>query len=303
MLNLFHPQLVVGTNSCEDMKYNKILVDRAEIIRESTYNISYPKLSGKYALHVVFAGEVDYTIDKRHITLVPGSFIFLNPGTCYTKSIDSATEVDTLTILFDPEFIINFESSGLLNANLLSDSSEVVKQRKIRLLESIYPLQGNIRFNLLQLVRQVEAEVCDPVLLMEYLNHTLLDYYDIYDSEVIKREASLQFLNGGTKTEILRRLSVARDYMVSNYRKRIQLDEIAQVSCLSVNHLLRTFKQAYQQSPHQFLTRIRLQQAKYLLKNTDYPVGEIVDIVGFECPSSFIRLFRNSFNVTPGQYR
>ena len=285
------------------MKYNKILVDKAEIIREITCNICYPKLTGKYALHVVFAGEVDYTIDKRQITLVPGSFIFLNPGTSYTKSTDSAVEVDTLTILFDPEFIDDFENSGLLTANLLSESSEVVKQRKVRLLESIYPLQGNIRFNLLQLAKQAETAVVNPELLNEYLKHILLDYYDIYDSEVIKREASLQFLNGGTKTEILKRLSVARDYMVSNYRKRIQLDEIALVACLSVNHLLRTFKQAYQQSPHQFLTRIRLQQAKYLLKNTDYPVGEIVDIIGFECPSSFIRLFRNSFNVTPGQYR
>jgi AraC family transcriptional regulator len=302
-LNLFHPQLVIGTNGREDMKYNKILVNGAEIIRESTYNMSYPKLTGKYALHVVFAGEVDYTIEKRHVTLVPGTFIFLNPGTSYTKNINSTIEVETLTILFDPDFVHDFESSVLLNEQLLSDSSEVIKQRKIHLLESIYPLQGDIRFNLLQLAKQVETGASDVMLLTEYLNHTLLDYYDIYDAEVVKREASLQFLNGGTKTEILRRLSVARDYMVSNYRKRVQLDEIAQVACLSVNHLLRTFKQAYRQSPHQFLTSIRLQQAKYLLKNTDYPVGEIVDIVGFECPSSFIRLFRNSFNVTPGQYR
>lgn len=285
------------------MKYNKILVNGVEIIRETTCNLCAPKLTGKYALHVVFAGEVDYTIEKRNITLVPGSFIFLNADTCYTKNIDSVTEVETLTILFEPEFVRDFESSVLLNEHLLSDSSEVIKQRKIRLLESIYPLQGDIRFNLLQLARQAETGVCDASLLTEYLNHTLLDYYDIYNSEVIKREASLQFLNGGTKTEILRRLAVARDYMVSNYKKRLQLDEIAQAACLSVNHLLRTFKQAYQQSPHQFLTRVRLQQAKYLLKNTDYPVGEIVDIIGFECPSSFIRLFRNSFNVTPGQYR
>src|SRR5690606_8438006 len=146
------------------------------------------------------------------------------------------------------------------------------KQRECRLVEFIYPLESNIKFNVLQLVRQMEQESGDPRLLVEYLNHTLLDYYEIYESEVIKREASLQFLNGSTKAEILKRLSVARDYMISNYKNRIQLEEIAQMACLSVNHLLRTFKQAYQQSPHQFLTKVRLQQAKYLLKNTDYPV-------------------------------
>lgn len=285
------------------MKYNNILVNGAEIIREITYSAYYPRLSGKYALHLVLAGEVSFSIERRHITLVPGSFIFLNPDTCYTQRIDSATEVEMLTILLDVDFICDFEQSTLFKEYLSQDFAKDVRKKGGRLVESIYALKGNIKFNVSQLIRQMENKEYDVSLLTAYLNHTLLDYYELYDSEVIKREASLQFLNDDTKTEILKRLSVARDYMVSNYKKRIQLDEIAQVACLSVNHLLRTFKQAYQQSPHQFLTMVRLQQAKYLLKNTNYPVGEIVDIVGFECPSSFIRLFRNSFNVTPGQYR
>lgn len=285
------------------MKYNKILVNGTEIISECTYNSCYPEFSGKYALHVVLTGEVDFTIEKRCVTLVPGSFIFFNPDTSYTKRIESEIEVSTLTVLFDPDFIHEFEGSTLFREYLSPEYADRFKQRECRLVEFIYPLESNIKFNVLQLVRQMEQESGDPRLLVEYLNHTLLDYYEIYESEVIKREASLQFLNGSTKAEILKRLSVARDYMISNYKNRIQLEEIAQMACLSVNHLLRTFKQAYQQSPHQFLTKVRLQQAKYLLKNTDYPVGEIVDIVGFECPSSFIRLFRNSFNITPGQYR
>ncbi|WP_316818541.1 AraC family transcriptional regulator [Pedobacter nyackensis] len=285
------------------MKYNKILVNGAEIIREITYNSCHSKFTGKYALHVVIKGEVNFTIEKRNITLAPGSFIFLNSDTVYTQEINSTMEVEKLTILLDADFIQEFEDSSLFKEYLLPDCPENFNLKRKRLVESIYPLEGDIKFNVLQLIRQIEDGVKNPQLLKAYLNHTLLDYYDLYNSEITKRAASLQFLNGSTKTEILRRLSVARDYMISNYKKRIQLDEIAQVACLSVNHLLRTFKQAYQQSPHQFLTGVRLQQAKYLLRNTNYPVGEIVDIVGFECPSSFIRLFRNSFNVTPGQYR
>lgn len=284
------------------MKYNNMLVDGTEIIREITSDARYTGLKGRYALHIVLTGEAAYTIQKRQITLVPGSFILLNPDTCYTQKIDSSVEVETMTILLDPQFVYDFECSGLFK-DYFGPDAEKFKRRGLRFVESIYPLEGNIKFNLSQLIRQLDSEVTDASLLKEYLTHLLLDYYELYDTEVIKREASLQFLNGGTKTEIMKRLSVARDYMISNYKKRIQLDEIAQTACLSVNHLLRTFKQAYQQSPHQFLTSVRLQQAKYLLRNTNYPVGEIVDIIGFECPSSFIRLFRNSFNVTPGQYR
>lgn len=285
------------------MKYNKTLVNGAEIIRECTYNSVCHDLTGKYALHVVLTGEVNFTIEKRNITLVPGSFIFINPGSCYTKEIASEEEVYMLSVLFEPVFIQGFECSSLFKEYLSPEYSVSFYHRETPLLEFICPLLGDMKFNVMQLIKQLETENTDPLVLEEYLNHALLDYYELYETEVIKREASLPFLNGNTKTEIMRRLSVARDYMISNYKERIQLDKIAQISCLSVNHLLRTFKQAYQLSPHQFLTKVRLHQAKYLLRNTDFPVSEIVDIVGFECPSSFIRLFRNSFNVTPGQYR
>ncbi|WP_256004686.1 MULTISPECIES: helix-turn-helix transcriptional regulator [Pedobacter] len=104
-------------------------------------------------------------------------------------------------------------------------------------------------------------------------------------------------------SEIQRRLDLARDFMARNYHRNIGLKDIAIASCLSVNHLLRNFKRAYHTSPYQYLRSLRLQHAKYYLKHSDYTVGQIVDVVGFECPSSFIRLFRSSFNITPGQYR
>lgn len=282
---------------------SSIFVNGNEIISETTYSAYYPELSGKYAFNVVFSGEADYIVERRNIKLVPDSFIFLNHDTCYSNKIDSAVEVKTFSVLFDPGFVHDFEYSNLLRDHELLDDHDEFKPRESRFVESIHPLRGNIKFNLLHLVKHVQNGLYDQLLLDEYLNHCLLNYYSLYHSEIIRREASLQFLNGTTKTEILKRLSVARDYMISNYNKRIHLEEIAQTACLSVNHLLRTFKQAYQQSPHQFLTKIRLQQAKHLLKNTEYPLSEIVDMVGFECPSSFIRLFRNSFKVTPGQYR
>ncbi|TCC86726.1 helix-turn-helix transcriptional regulator [Pedobacter hiemivivus] len=285
------------------MKYNRVLVDKNEVISESTYSAYYPKNTGKYALNVVLSGQANYTIEKREITLVPGSFIFLNHDTSYSNSIESKVEVNTFSVLFDPDFVADFEYSNLLQDHVLLDQPLRFKERERRFVESIHPLKGNIKFNLQHLAKHVENGVNDELLLSEYLNHCLANYYKLYHSEIIKREASLQFLNGTTKVEILKRLTVARDFMISNHNKRIRLEEVAQVACLSVNHLLRTFKQAYQQSPHQFLTGVRLQQAKHFLRNTDYPINEIVDIVGFECPSSFIRLFRNSFQITPGQYR
>ncbi|MNL01537.1 hypothetical protein D3C87_1220110 [compost metagenome] len=71
------------------MKYNRVVVNKNEIISEATYGAYYPMLTGKYAFNAVFTGEANYTIEKRNVTLVPGSFIFLNHDTCYSNRIDS----------------------------------------------------------------------------------------------------------------------------------------------------------------------------------------------------------------------
>jgi AraC-like DNA-binding protein len=40
-----------------------------------------------------------------------------------------------------------------------------------------------------------------------------------------------------------------------------------------------------------------------LLKTTDYEINEIVNLVGFDSASSFIRLFKNRYKTTPGNFR
>lgn len=285
------------------MKYNRCLVLGNEIITETVSDSFQSDTLGKYAINMVFSGAADYHISNRKITLFPESFIFLNSSTVYSKMVNSAFPVSSMRILLDPGFVSDFDYSIKNTDEKLLDSPEATEKTMPLFVESICSLQGNMRFNLLHLKRHMDNNSHDYLLMAEYLEHCLINYYDVYQSEITHRTASLNFSNHSTKSEILRRLCIARDYMISNYNKNICLEEIARVACLSVNHFLRTFKQAYHQSPHQFLTMVRLQQARYFLRNTNYPINEIVDIIGFGCPSSFIRLFRSCFKVTPGQYR
>ncbi|RZK76543.1 MAG: AraC family transcriptional regulator, partial [Pedobacter sp.] len=258
------------------MSFSRIVVNKNEIVSETTYDAHYRDQTGKYAINILSSGQASYTIGKRQLTLFPGSFIFLNHDTSYSNKIDSPVQVNTFSVLFDPDFVADFEYAIVADSATLLDCSACRKNGKPLFVESIYPLQGDMKFTLSHLKKHIDNGMDDQLLLSEYLHHCLLNYYNLYHSEVTDREASLKFLNRSTKFEILKRLSIAKDYIISNYNKNIRLEDIAQMSCLSVNHLLRTFKQAYRQSPHQFLTNFRLQQAKYYLKNTDYPVNEIV---------------------------
>lgn len=284
------------------MSTKKTRIFKNEILSELTSNASYTGVTGKYIISLVYNGSVQYKIGKRQLTLFPESFVFLNEGTSYSSEIKAKELVHRFSVLLDPSFVCDYEYSVANKNHTLLDCPAYTDNKPV-FLEAIYPLQGEMATVLRQLKNNIENGMNNELVLSEYLNHCLESYYSLYRLEVTNRAESLNFLNHSTRTEILKRLSIAKDFINSNYNKNISLNDIALAACLSVNHLLRTFKQAYQVSPHQFLTQVRLQQAKYYLKNTDYQVSEIVDIVGFECQSSFTRLFKNSFQITPKQYR
>ena len=87
------------------------------------------------------------------------------------------------------------------------------------------------------------------------------------------------------------------------FEHRVTLEDLARVSCLSPNHLLRTFRQAFGRTPHQFLVERRLEEAKRLLRDKEIPVTEVCLKVGFESPGSFSVLFRKRFGASPSEWR
>jgi AraC-like DNA-binding protein len=127
-------------------------------------------------------------------------------------------------------------------------------------------------------------------------------YYASTQQEINKKLKNLNFVRTATKIEILKRLNLAKEFMSNNYNRKFRLEEIAGVACLSPNHLLRTFKQAFGISPYQYLSSIKLQRAKILLETGHYSVNEVVLEVGFESTSTFIKVFKANFGQTPLKY-
>jgi AraC-like DNA-binding protein len=118
-----------------------------------------------------------------------------------------------------------------------------------------------------------------------------------------KETERLNNLRLATREELFRRVCRARDYAHAMFAHPITLAELSRVACLSPNHLLRTFREVFGQTPHQFLTERRLSEAKRLLARSDLPVTEACLAVGFESLGSFSTLFRRRFQVSPSQFR
>lgn len=286
------------------MKFLRVLKNDNKIYGETVQHAYYPEHESNFSIKTVFSGNRTFNIGKRKLDLYPESFLVIKKGTSYSSTIDSSEPVNNLSISFSPSFLSDFNRvQKTRHSTLLDEPFQDGDFQDFSFMETIFPFSGDMKYNIMHLKEHLEQGAPDDLLLNEYLHHCLINYYKVYNKEVVDKSEKLNFLNSSTKVEILKRLTLAKEYIISNYNRKIELEDIAGHACLSVNHLLRTFKQAYGQSPHQYLIKTRIDRSKYLLKNTNYTINEIVDIIGFECPSSFIRLFKSTNKLTPGKYR
>jgi AraC-like DNA-binding protein len=106
-----------------------------------------------------------------------------------------------------------------------------------------------------------------------------------------------------TQKDLHKKLKLALAYMVKHLEKKMTIAQLANVAHLSHYHFIRSFRSAYELTPLQYLTRLRLKKASLLLKKTNTSVGNIVPQCGFENESAFIRLFKKEFRMTPMAYR
>ena len=101
----------------------------------------------------------------------------------------------------------------------------------------------------------------------------------------------------------LEQLQAVRAFMDEHFAEPLSLDELAQVAHLSRYHFIRLFQRFFYETPHQYLTRKRLDQAKYLLANSTLSVTDICFAVGFESMGSFSTLFHKTVGWAPSIYR
>jgi transcriptional regulator GlxA family with amidase domain len=87
------------------------------------------------------------------------------------------------------------------------------------------------------------------------------------------------------------------------YGRPVSLPDVSAQANLSPYHFLRVHKQAYGETPHEYLTRLRVERAKALLAKGSHNVTEACFEVGFSSVGSFSALFARRVGLSPSEYR
>ena len=72
---------------------------------------------------------------------------------------------------------------------------------------------------------------------------------------------------------------------------------------MSISWFIRNFKQYTKTTPMQYIVSLRIANAQMLLETTSYSITEIGNIVGYDNPLYFSRIFRKQKGVSPSEYR
>lgn len=140
--------------------------------------------------------------------------------------------------------------------------------------------RGETKVKAVKVLRKLEkSKDLDRIILLLKLLKILSksDEFDIissqYDSSIVN-------------TADEKRLNKILNYTFSNFKNKISIEDVAELSNLSVTSFCRYFKHATQKSYFDFLTDIRINYACRLLVTTDDPVKSIAEDSGFDNTSN-----------------
>lgn len=238
---------------------------------DSNYHVQRNSLNS-FLLMYIKNGEGTITFDDKTVPAKTGDIVLLN---CYQPHSYKAIKWETLWCHFDGNVSAEF-------FDLIYNTSSCV-----------FPLLGS------QVVLDSLATILDTFKKGSTLNEPLVS------CNIQRILTELHLIASGYLHDTIDQTNSAKaiTYIKNNYNRKISVQEIAAHTCMSMYYFSRVFKKSTGYSPHEYITMVRLNRAKILLKTTELSIKELAFKIGFNSEANFITCFKKHNTYTPTEFR
>ncbi len=150
--------------------------------------------------------------------------------------------------------------------------------------------------------RMVQKKEQEKLKLEQRLKDLTISVLEFEKSQREKKEGSMDSADESDQTHrhiVLR----AQLFIKKNFNKKITLEDTARAVYFSPNYFSTIFKEISGYTFSSYLTKIRIEEAKHLLRTTNLPIKEIVCQVGFDDYNYFNKKFSQIVSLPPAQFR
>lgn len=145
----------------------------------------------------------------------------------------------------------------------------------------------------------------NPTLMQNLIKNRQRAFCDKVESRgIVFQLLSRFFKQGQSKIEMEdNRIAKTILYIRKHLNEAIELEKLAEISCLSKDHFIRLFKKELGTTPLQYINQKKIEKAQLLLITEELAVKEIAFQLAFDDYSYFNRLLKKTTGVTPQEYR
>jgi two-component system, response regulator YesN len=143
----------------------------------------------------------------------------------------------------------------------------------------------------------------DPEILNETLDRAVKEWNDEKLSRVIIQDGDSLKQDNFTQNEEMNNMQKIEEYLRTHFQEDINLQTIADRFFLNRDYISRKFKQEFNETITDYLTKIRIEKSKELLANPTKKIYEIAYQVGYQNEKYFSKVFKKQTRATPNEYR
>ena len=243
----------------------------------------------EYEILFITDGMIEITVNNKAIIAQKGDVIFLNTyETHYTKVLK--TPYKRYVLMLAPAVL----EKNITDLNLLS----VFKKRTS-------DFQFCLRFNDQNIIKTFVELIIKEIQnkqdeYSEKIQVTLIEYLLII---ALRKQNNDMTYSSEDDINVVRLIFKVQSFLDEHYSENLRINEISQKFHISVPYFSSCFKHYIGKSPKKYLMQLRLNAASHKLTHTSETIIDIAYSVGFADVNNFIIRFKETFKVTPSQFR